>query len=283
MRHRVLPGLLAVIAFAALAHPLAGQSDESRGGATWEVQGLSRSFCVQLLLAPSAEALQSLPAGYRPLPASRVGDLHLSLRDVIQSQPEFASWSPSRLCFDAVDSLRTTQFTLTNRKGKRPYLFATWTVSAADSAGVPHEVALDLLASTSRLVRSARLAGQGQEVHEVRLTVGVVPGEDEDGIRRTDRRFEVKLGKTRLTWDGHPAGDSTVVQGTVERSWVARAVRGEGVATGRVSLKPAFSRAMAGSLKIDGKNDFAKALKASPTRFAGPEYFGGSGTITIGP
>ncbi|HET6578184.1 MAG TPA: hypothetical protein VFG66_07675, partial [Gemmatimonadales bacterium] len=269
----------AVIALAATTAPLAAQ-DHPAGQASWDIQGLSRGFCVQLLLDPSSEALRSLPSGYRPLPASRASDLPVALTGVLQGQPEFAAWSPSRLCFEAVDSLHASQFTLTNHKGKHPHLFAVWTVSAFDSAGVPGEVALGLFASSSRMVRSARLAGQA--VDDARLTVGQVPGEDADGIRRTDRRFQAKLGKTTVTWDGHPAGDSTAVQGAVETQWVAPGTRG-GLVTGRVTLTPAFSRAMAGSLKIDGKNDFANALKASPTRFAGPEYFGGEGTIAFGP
>lgn len=270
----------AVIALAAsAATPLAAQDDPA-GQASWQIEGLSRGFCVQLLLDPSSEALRALPPGYHPLPANRASDLPVALTGVIQGQPEFAAWSPSRLCFEALDSLRTPQFTLTNRKGKQPHLFAVWTVSAADSAGVPREVALELFASSSRMVRSARLAGQ--DLDEARLSVGLVPGEDEQGVRRTDRRFQAKLGKTTVTWDGHPAGDSTAVQGVVETRWVAPGTRGR-LVTGRVTLTPAFSRAMAGSLKIDGKNDFANALKASPTRFAGPEYFGGEGTIAFGP
>jgi hypothetical protein len=279
MRPRRFLQVGAVIALAASAAPLAAQDDPA-GQASWQLQGLSRSFCVQLLLDPSSEALRSLPAGFHPLPASRVSDLPVALTDVIQGQPEFAAWTPSRLCFEAIDSLRAAQFTLTNHKGKNPHLFAIWTVSAADSAGVPREVALELFASSSRVVRLARLAGQ--DLDEARLTVGLVPGEDEDGIRRTDRRFQAKLGKTTVTWDGHPAGDSTAVQGAVETRWVTPGAR-RGLVTGRVTLRPAFSRAMAGSLKIDGKNGFANALKASPTRFAGPEYFGGEGMIAFGP
>jgi hypothetical protein len=38
---------------------------------------------------------------------------------------------------------------------------------------------------------------------------------------------------------------------------------------------------MVGSLKVDGKDDFAKALKGSPTRFAGPAYRGGGGVVAL--
>jgi hypothetical protein len=266
-----------VTAWILLAVPLAAQRD-SRAGASWQVQGLRRGFCVQLLLDPAAEVLRSLPPGYRPLPASRASDLHVSLRGVIKGQPEFAAWSPSRLCLEAIDSLGTSAFSLDNHDGRHPHLFAIWTVSAADSAGALHEVALGLFASSSHMVRSARLAGQ--PVQEARLTVGGVPGEDENGAPRAGRRFQVKLDKTTVTWDGSPAGDSSAVQGPVRLTWLAPGERGR-MAKGQMSLAPVFTRAMAGSLTIDGKNDFAKALKASPSRFAGPEYFGGGGVISF--
>jgi hypothetical protein len=278
MRPRLILGLIAVAAWATAAAPLAAQNDE-RGRATWQVEGLRRGFCVELLLDPSAPVLKSLPAGAHPLPANRASNLHPSLRGVIQGQPEYAAWSPSRLCLEAIDSLRTAESYLTNRKGRHPALFAIWTVSATDSAGTAREVALGLFASSSHMVRSARLAGQATQ--EARLTVGPVPGEDESGAPRTERRFQVKLEKTTITWDGHPARDSTAVRAPVVMAWMAPAARG-GVALGQMSLDPRFSRAMAGSLTIDGKNDFAKALKGSPTRFVGPEYLGGTGVITFG-
>ena len=48
-----------------------------------------------------------------------------------------------------------------------------------------------------------------------------------------------------------------------------------------MTLSPSFSRAMVGALKIEGKDALAKALKASPTRFAGPAYWGGGGSVAF--
>jgi hypothetical protein len=48
-----------------------------------------------------------------------------------------------------------------------------------------------------------------------------------------------------------------------------------------MTLAPSYSRAMAGALKVDGKDALAKALRASPTRFAGPAYLGGAGSVTF--
>ena len=279
MRPRVLMGLVAGAGWLALtALPLVAQ-DRSSERTAWEIRGLRRAFCVQFLLDSVAQGIGSLPVGYHLVPAGRLRDLHPSLRSVVATQPGMASWSPSRLCLYALDSVRAPQFTLTNTRGRKPHLLAVWSVVAADSAGAPRDVALEVYVSSGNMVRSARLVDQS--MHEGRLSVGLVPGEDQDGVPRTDRRFEARLGKTTVTWDGHPAGDSTAVRGTLQSAWLDDGTRGR-IVTGRIALQPAFSRAMAGSLKIDGKGDLAKALRESPTRFAGPEYFDGTGVISLG-
>jgi hypothetical protein len=49
-----------------------------------------------------------------------------------------------------------------------------------------------------------------------------------------------------------------------------------------LALRPLWSRAMIGSLRITGKDEVAKALKASPVHFVGPQYERGSGTLELG-
>lgn len=276
MRPFLLLGL-AVAAQIASSAPLAAQSGDSEARG-WRLAGLRSCFCVQLLLDPASEVLHELPTGYTLVAASQADNLHRSLRDVVEGQPEFASWSPSRLCFQAVDTIRTSEFTLGDRSGRHPQLLAVWTVTAAGPDGAARDVALQLFANSQRLIRSARLAGQ--PIQEARLKVGKVPEEDENGVPSSDDRFEVKLGKATVTWDGRLARDSVAVQAPLETAWTAMAARGA-LVKGRLTLSPATSRAMVGSLKVDGKDEFAKALKSSPTRFAGPAYHGGGGTISF--
>jgi hypothetical protein len=276
MRPFLLLGL-AVAARMVSSAPLAAQAGD-REPHGWRLGGLRSAFCVQLLLDPASEVLRDLPTGYRAVAASRAGDLHRSLRDVVKEQPEFASWTPSRLCFHAVDTIRTSELTLGDRSGRHPQLLAIWTVTAAGPDGAAHDVALDLFANSQRLIRSARLAGQPMQ--EARLRVGKVPEEDANGVPSGDDRFEVKLGKTTVTWDGRLAGDSAAVRAPLEMVWMAMATRGP-LVKGRLVLSPAISRAMVGSLKVDGKDEFGKALRSSPTRFAGPAYHGGGGTISF--
>src|SRR5690349_15776866 len=113
---------LTAAAAVALAAPLAAQSARLDAG-MWNVGGLRKAFCIQLLLDPASPALRTLPQSYRRVPASQVRDLHVSLGGVLQEQPEFASWSPSRVCVLAVDSVSTKDFSFADTKGKHPQLF----------------------------------------------------------------------------------------------------------------------------------------------------------------
>jgi hypothetical protein len=51
---------------------------------------------------------------------------------------------------------------------------------------------------------------------------------------------------------------------------------------GELTLKPAFSTMMVGSLRVEGKDPMATVLKASPIRYVGPAYEGGDGELRIG-
>jgi hypothetical protein len=245
---------------------------------TWRLKGLRNAFCIQFLMDPASDALEELPCGYRAVPASEAADLHISLRGLVEGQPEFGAWSPARLCFHAVDTVQTAEYTLADRSGRRPQLFGTWTVLAAAPGGPAGDVALRLFANSERLIRSARLAGQ--KVREARVAVGLVPSEDENGVPSSDERFQVKVGSTTITWDGPRARQSVAVREPWRMSWAATGPK-DGVVSGEVVLSPVSSRAMVGSLKVDGKDSFAKALRASPTRFAGPAYQGGGGSISL--
>lgn len=276
MRIHHFVSLWVAVALASAA-PLAGQAAADARD-TWHLAGLSSGFCVQFLVDPASQAVEDLPAGYSLRSAQQTSGLHVSLRSVMESQPEFGAWAPSSLCLYAVDTIRTAEFTLADKSGRRPYLVGVWLVNAADPTGQPTQVALDMFTTTDRLIRAARRSGVA--MHEARLTLGKVPGEDEEGRPSTDDRFQVRRGKTTVTWDGRPAGEETSGQAEIAANWV-RAGSRAAVAIGGLSLSPAESRPMAGSLKVDGQDALARALRGSPTRFAGPEYRGGEGTLWL--
>lgn len=269
------PAFILVLTSAALlgATPANGQD---RKEATWELTGLGSSFCVQFLLDPASEALKGLPQGYRPAPASAAPALHVSLRSVVEGQQEFGAWAPSRLCFTTADTITTPEFRLT---GRHQQLFGMWTVLVTGPSGAFEDLALDLFTNNGRLARAAARA-TGHLLHDAGLKTGKVPAMDENGVKSTDDRFEVKADQALVTWDGRSAGDSTAVSEPARAAWAARTARGA-IVHGQTELSPAYSEPMVGSLKVDGNSVLAKALRASPTRFAGPAYHGGAGKVTF--
>jgi hypothetical protein len=280
MRPLLLLGLGAVAAVVS-GTPLMAQNGPRDEGQSWQLARLRSGFCVHLLIDPAAAALRALPPGIHPLPAGESADMHASLRGVIEGQPEFASWSPSRLCFYALDTVRTSEYTAGDKSGRKSKLLAMWTILASDGSGAPQQVGVGLFTNVSRLIRTARLGGV--VFREARLKMGKVPSADADGTPNPEDRFEVRVGKTTITWDGHLAGDSVAVAAPLEVAWISAAGKAGEVVTapGRLHLTPRFSRAMVGSIRVEGRDDFAKALKASPTRFCGPAYLGGDGSFAL--
>ena len=127
-------------------------------------------------------------------------------------------WSPSHLCFYLVDTVQTDDYTLADKKGRNTQLFALWTIGAAETAsGKKRDVALLLLSNNDRLIRSGKLAGH--YIRSVKAKIGKVPEVDENGVPSGDDRFQVKVGKTLVTWDGHQAADSAPAKGSVEILW----------------------------------------------------------------
>jgi hypothetical protein len=236
------------------------------------------------LLVDSSTVARGLAPGLHPVRADQLPDLHPAIRGVVQTQPEYASWVPSKLClyyFAGVDAGAARVHSKDSRKAP---LLAAWTAAAAEvGSGTRRDVALEFVSGSGRLSRAAQ--GAGLNLVEARSVIGMVPFVSEEGLPSSDTRYQLKIGKTLITWDGRPVGDSTRVDEPIQTDWLARGRRSESGSRradwwhARLLLAPAWSRGMAGSLRVQGKDAFAEALKASPIRFVGPVYSQGGGEI----
>lgn len=261
---------LAVAAWCAAVAPLAGQErSEGRGGPVWILEGLRTGQCVRFLVDPTS-ARQTLREPARLVPASQDESLHPALRSVIEGQPEFATWIPSYLCLYYGDA-----FTLGGRRygGKDPrkrQMIGLWAVTASEQgSGGRRDVLLDFFGVGGGLVQAA--AGAKVKLSEAQSAVTKVPDTDNE-------LYDVKIGKTRLTWNGRAVGDSTRVEQPIQEDWLGKGTSGM-VWRVQAILKPEWSRPLVGVLSVEGKDDLAKALKASPIRFVGPRYSGGGGEL----
>ena len=261
---------LALAMWCGAAAPLAGQARaEARQGPVWTIEGLRTGQCVRFLLDPTL-ARRALHQSARFLPASQDETLHPALRSVIDGQPDFAGWTPSSLCLFYGDALNLGGRRFGGKDPRKRPMIGLWTVAASEQgSGARRDVVLDFFGVGGGLVQAAGYAKV--KLSKAQSSVSKVPGTDND-------LYEVKIGKTRLVWNGRAVGDSSRVEQPIVESWLAK---GTGGMVWRVSatLRPEWSRPLVGALSVEGKDDLAKALKASPIRFVGPLYQGGGGEL----
>jgi hypothetical protein len=259
---------LALAAFPAPSLQAQGPS-KPREGPSWALRGLRSGQCVRFLIAPSAAAPQ-LRSGFQPIRADQDQALPPALRGVIEGQPEFGSWTPSSLCFFYLDTVSLAGRTIVAKKGGRPQMIGVWTVAASEQgSGSRRDLVLDLSAGSAQVVRAAE-AGK-LRVREAASRTSLMPDS-------SNEMHEVRVGKTRLVWTGRAVGDSARVEQPIEESWLVKGATGTSWNV-RFKLAPTWTRPLVGVLSVEGKDDLAKNLKASPIRFVGPRYFGGSADL----
>jgi hypothetical protein len=195
--------------------------------------------------------------------------LHPALRSAIATQPEFASWTPSKLCFYYLDAVQVGSHRVADKK--KPQMVAVWSVGTmAQKFGGQRDFVVELLGDKGGLRQAAEASGVAME--EVRASVA-------EAVDTLPDSYSVKVGKTLLVWNGRPARDSTRLSRPVLEFWSMVGVRSLGVWQTELELAPQWSQPLVGSFRVEGKGDLAKALKASPIRFVGPLYRGGGGKL----
>jgi len=221
-----------------------------------------------------------MPKGARPLRADSMEDLSPVLRNVLTHQPEFASWTPSKICMYYMQSVDVGPVRVSARDPRKAPMVGVWSLSAAEGAGnAARDVALRLFTNNGRLERAAEVSGL--DLRRVDSEVRSIPNENDASAPPIGIIRSVRLNKTLLTWEGRQVDDSAKANGPVTMVWRAESKR-RGRMTARLALTPEWTRGMAGSLRVEGDNDFAEAVKASPIRFVGPAFLGGTGELAFG-
>jgi hypothetical protein len=250
------------------AWPLAAQEPVPGRGPVWALEGLSSGHCVRFLIDPAAVRKQLGP-GLRLIRADQDPKLHPALRTVLGEQPEFAAWTPASLCLFYSDAIRLGGRRLGSKNPKRKQMLGVWAVGATEGGGARRDMVLDLFGSSGELVH---VADQGRvKVHEASSAISKAPGTGND-------LYDIRVGKTRLIWNGRAAGDTTAIEQPMQELWMTRGANGTFWKV-TATMRPAWTRSLVGVLTVEGKDDLAKALKNSPTRFVGPLYLGGGGEL----
>ena len=249
----------------------AGGSAQSAREATpserWSLNTLRSGFCVHFLADP-AQAGRGIWRGAALISAAADDSLHPALRRVLKDSPEFGAWIPSQLCFYQFASIDVGGKKFVDNKHGRSQSIVVWSMPVAGRDRIP----VVLLTNNSHV--SSTVNRFGIRVDGMSSAFGKVP-------ESTDDRYTIKFGKTLLTWDGHPTGDSTAAP-AVDRTWTTPGRNGK-VYRVHEEIQPASARLLVGALSVQGKGDLARLLTASPIRYVGPLLWGGSGQISFVP
>jgi hypothetical protein len=254
----------------AVASLAAQSTPDSRDAQVWDLQGLRAGYCVRFLIDPR-KAPRIPKNQFGLIRADQDQHLHPALRSVIGTQPEFTSWSPSRICFYYLDAVQVGDHRVADKKSRKPQMMALWSIAtAAQKPGGQRDFVIELYGGRGGLSRAAEASGVSME--EVRTAVA-------DAADTIPDLYSVKIGKTLLVWNGRPARDSVRVTQPIVESWSLVGLRSLGTWQTELELSPQWSQPLVGSFRVEGKGDLAQALKASPIRFVGPLFRGGGGKL----
>ncbi len=260
-------GLLGAVAAPALAQAPAGP------GYLWSFTGVEFSACVDFLVEPTLAGRQ-LDPGYQVIPAASFGALTPVLRREIEGDTVHAAWVPSRVCFIEGPQVTIGDNLLTpEKKMEGQEVVGYWAIAARRADGSPSS---DQWFVAQFWTNDWRLRKQTEAQF---IPVGMLKRSRRPIPESNRHRYEIKIGKTVLSWDGQLAGrDSTaasdpgqsslIFQGTRSIQWKAA-----------VSSQPIWTRTLPGVFRVEGKDDLAVALRASPIRMFGPMYWGGPARV----
>lgn len=258
------------LAFASL--PATAQGSDAEPESRWTLEGLQWGTCLEFLVNPE-HSRKLLPSSALPIRAD-ASQLVPALARVVADQPEYAGWSPASFCFFAFDAIHVGGRRVSGDKDATGPVLGVLSIAARQNGplGEDADVAHKVVTTSWQVEKSAERTRSAVNLQVIRGAFGTAP-------RGTDDRYVLRVGKTTITWNGHPASDS-VAAAPFKRSYVAE---GGDDKPWRLdfSVSALSQRSMVGAVIVQGKDDLAKALGASPIRFVGPFYQGGSGEIAL--
>jgi hypothetical protein len=233
-------------------------------------------FCIDFLMDSTAATKQvrKVDKTYQLVPASQYLRLHPALEALVGRRPEFAQWIPASVCIITADTVTVDERIVTDKDPEKRQMVGFWGVAArpADQPYADSVMAVPVLFTNNRdVTRSSSL--EKLKVDKVKEDRG--DSQDTPG----DQFYEVRVKKADIHWTGHMAGTPTAAE---PRSWTLmfKGHRGS-FWMANVRLQPGEEQFVVGSLRIQGNDDLAKALKGSPIRMQGPAFWSGSGTVAF--
>ena len=263
MIRRTLLAVMLLLLPAVVHAQVAGEASASK----WLLEDARGSFCVWYLADP-AIAPKLAPKGTALTPAGTGAGLPPAVVRVIRDEPQFASWIPAVICVGRYGAVTVDGETAGRARDDRSILLMTHAIAAAAPRGQSGAAyyLLELSTDNGNVARLAEAAG----IRIERRELDVIPARE-----GRDDVLTIRVEKAKLIWSGHATGESRV-EATQPMSFGLAGMR---TSNRRLdaSFAPDTSRLVVGQLRVEGKDDLAKALKASPIRWVGPILAGGRG------
>jgi hypothetical protein len=239
--------------------------------AVWTLEGGHGGYCFWYLADPVI-AHKMVPSSAVLTPAGTGAGLPPLLTNTIKEEPRFAEWIPGSICVGFYQRVSSGSHTVAEAKTNRPIIIATSTLAVQNAHGVPGATSylLDFMTNSPDLSTAADRIGEDMSGLEYTNRLRVEGG---------DQAVTITASGIVINWSGHAGADSSVGK-TRSVSFGYGGPKSANVMI-RFELAPAISRFLSGNLQIEGRNNLAKALLASPARAIGPEESGGVTTITF--
>jgi hypothetical protein len=267
---RRLAALLALLGI--VAAPASAQGRPGGAAAfSWVVKDLRLAACMDFLIEPSF-AEKQVPEEYHLIPAGRFSALSPVLARELTGDSVHTAWIPASVCvLEGASVTAGDQFVASNKPGES-VMVAYWGIAATRATGEPR---FDQLYVAEFWTSDWHIQKPSQDalVHVSTLKRSQVKLPES-----VNDRYELKIGKTVLTWDGQLKRDSTATTGPLAAALLYDGQRGVRF-TATVTGQPTWTRNPAGVFRVSGKDDLAKALQASPVRHFGPLFWGGDARV----
>lgn len=269
---RLRAGWLAGLAFAVSGGAADQGPAQPEIRARWETGPARAGWCLEFLLRPEA-AQKDMAQGYRPARIEETEGWHPELRRAAESDTTGLGWFPSRVCQVYFQFLQADGRRFDRGAKGSPVAVAFWEVAARRADGEPGATGSVRALGTNNDGLKHQMETQFVPLEPLQLTTQ--PLRDS-----SDHRYQVKIGKTIVIFDGYPVPDSTLQPMQVN---FQLAMDGDRRMRWTVDLRfqPDRLEAFPGGLRIQGKGDLAKALSSSPVRIVGPVFSGGGGLVTF--
>ncbi len=268
------PLLAAAGLLGALATSLPAQQANG-SGYVWAFRDVTFSTCVDFLMDREM-AEKQLEAGYQVVPAGSFTALSPVLGREIEGDSARSALIASQVCVIEAPTMNSGDglYSPTKKMGPREAV-AYWAIAGMRSGGTPsfdQWIVVDYWTNDWQVRKQTESAFVPASTFK--RSLAPVP----ESNRHT---YSMAFGKTVLSWTGELVGrDSTA---STEQRSATQVFEGKRTIkwTATLSAAPQWTRYLPGVFHVEGKDDLAKALKASPIRMFGPMEWGGDARIVF--